>query len=136
MNIDEALAKATDTKSCLIGDGVLARVPAVFKEQFPGKTAAIVIADPRTWAAAGEKVAALLEAAGVRTAKFIVEPSGKVFHAEYHYVDDVRAAIAQSPNRTIEQSNNRTVPHSNNRTIEQSNNSSLLVFDSFRAAEG
>ena len=109
MSIDEALAKATDTKACLIGDGVLARVPAVFKEQFPGKTAAIVIADPRTWAAAGERVAALLESAGILTAKYIVEPSGKIFHAEYHYVDDVRAAIARSNNQTIEQSNNRTV---------------------------
>ena len=96
MNIEEALAKATDTKACLIGDGVLAQVPAVFSEQFPGKKTAIVIADPRTWKAAGEKVTALLEGAGVRTTKYIVEPSGKVFHAEYHYVNDVRGAIEQA----------------------------------------
>ena len=94
MNIEEALKKATDTKACLIGDGVVNRVPTVFAEQFPGKRAAVVIADPRTWKAAGEKVTALLTGAGVATTHFIVEPSGKVFHAEYHYVNDVREAIA------------------------------------------
>ena len=96
MNIKEALKYATDTKACLIGDGVIAQAPAVFKEQFPGKTAAVIIADPRTWAAAGERTAALLEAAGVKTAKYIVEPGGRIFHAEYHYVVDVRAAIGES----------------------------------------
>ena len=109
MTIEEALEKATDTKACLIGDGVINQVPAVFGEQFPGRTEAIVIADPRTWKAAGEKVTELLERAGVKTAKYIVEPSGKVFHAEYHYVDDVREAIRQSANQTIKQSNNQTI---------------------------
>ena len=108
MNLNEALKYATDTKACLIGDGVLAQVPAVFREQFPGRTSAIVIADPRTWKAAGEQVTALLQEAGVKTTKYIVEPGGKTFHAEYHYVCDVRTAIEQSNNRTIEHSNIRT----------------------------
>ena len=95
MSIDDALKNATDTKACLIGDGVVAQAPEVFRAQFPGKAAAIIIADPRTWKAAGEKVAALLTDAGVAVAKHIVEPGGKVFHAEYHYVVDVRAAIEQ-----------------------------------------
>ena len=69
MNIEEALAKATDTKACLIGDGVLAQVPAVFGEQFPGRKTAIVIADPRTWKAAGEAVDSLLKAAGIETVR-------------------------------------------------------------------
>ena len=116
MNLKEALKYATDTKACLIGDGVLAEVPAVFREQFPDRTAAIVIADPRTWRAAGERVAALLEGAGVKTAKYIVEPGGKTFHAEYHYVCDVRAAIESSANRSIGQSVNQSFSRSNNRT--------------------
>ena len=37
MTIEEALKKATDTKACLIGDGVVAKVPEIFREQFPGK---------------------------------------------------------------------------------------------------
>ena len=95
MTIEEALRKATDTKSCLIGDGVIGRVPSVFREQFPGKDAAILIADPRTWRAAGEKTAALLESAGVRTSRHIVEPDGGTFHAEYRYVEGVRDAVAK-----------------------------------------
>lgn len=93
MTIEEALRKATDTKACLIGEGVIGRVPFVFKEQFPGKDAAILIADPRTWKAAGEKTAALLEAAGVKTSRHIVEPDGRTFHAEYRYVEGVRDAV-------------------------------------------
>ena len=93
MTIEEALRKATDTKACLIGDGVIGRVPSVFREQFPGKDAAILIADPRTWKAAGEKTAALLEAAGVKTSRYIVEPDGRTFHAEYRYVEGVRDAV-------------------------------------------
>ena len=93
MTIEEALRKATDTKACLIGDGVIGRVPSVFREQFPGKDAAILIADPRTWKAAGEKTAALLEAAGVKTSRYVVEPDGRTFHAEYRYVEGVRDAV-------------------------------------------
>ena len=96
MTIEEALRKAKDTKACLIGDGVIGRVPSVFREQFPGKDAAILIADPRTWKVAGEKTAALLEAAGVKTSRHIVEPDGRTFHAEYRYVEGVRDAVEKA----------------------------------------
>lgn len=96
MTIQDALGKATDTKACLIGEGVIGRLLSVFNEQFPGKDAAILIADPRTWKAAGEKTAALLESAGVRTSKHIVEPDGRTFHAEYRYVEEVRDAVEKS----------------------------------------
>ncbi len=95
MTVEEALKFASDTKACLIGDGVLAKVQTVFAEQFPGSRSAIVIADPRTWKAAGEKMEAMLKTAGVAATHFIVEPDGRIFHAEYHYVDDVREAIRQ-----------------------------------------
>ena len=96
MTIQDALGKATDTKACLIGEDVIGRLLSVFNEQFPGKDAAILIADPRTWKAAGEKTAALLESAGVRTSKHIVEPDGRTFHAEYRYVEEVRDAVEKS----------------------------------------
>ena len=124
MNLNEALKYATDTKACLIGDGVLAKVPAVFREQFPGRTSAIVIADPRTWKAAGAQVAALLQEAGVKTTRYIVEPGGQTFHAEYHYVNDVRTAISQYPNPnnlSVEQSEQSLNP-----PISQSNNPNNL----------
>ena len=96
MTLEEALKHATDTKACVIGDGVVERVPELFKAQFPGKTEAIVVADPRTWKAAGEKVESLLKANGVAVSRHILEPDGKLFHAEYRYVVDVRAAIERA----------------------------------------
>lgn len=96
MTLEKAVKHATDTKACVIGDGVVERVPELFKAQFPGKTEAIVIADPRTWKAAGEKVESLLKANGVAVSRYILEPDGKLFHAEYHYVVDVRSAIERS----------------------------------------
>ncbi|MBQ7189922.1 MAG: sn-glycerol-1-phosphate dehydrogenase [Kiritimatiellae bacterium] len=91
--LEEALKTATDTRECVIGDGVLAETPRVFAEQFPGKKSAFIVADPRTWAAAGEKTSALLEGSGVSVRKYILEPGGKTFHADYHYVEEVRGVL-------------------------------------------
>ena len=91
--IERALERATDTKACVIGDGVLAKTTSLFKEYFPEANRAIVIEDPRTRAAAGERVAEMLRAGGVEVAEHVVEPGGKIFHADYHYVDEVREAI-------------------------------------------
>ena len=91
--IDRALERATDTKACLVGDGVIAETVPLFRELFEGADRAIVIEDPRTRAAAGEKVAAMLKASGVEVSEHVIEPGGKTFHADYRYVDEVREAI-------------------------------------------
>ena len=91
--IDAALKKATDTKACVISEGALESVPKLFREYFEGASV-ILICDPRTLLAAGESVEALLTADGIEVSKFILEPSGKTFHADYFYVDQVRDAIA------------------------------------------
>lgn len=101
MTIKEALAKATDTRECQIGDGVVARTAAIAREQFPTATAAVVIADPRTWKAAGEQVAQQLTAAGLRVTHHIIERGGKIFHAEYGYVAEVKAAIVAAGDKVI-----------------------------------
>lgn len=91
--IDRALGRATDTKACRIGDGVLGDTVPLFRELFPGFDRAIVVEDPRTRAAAGERVAAMLRADGVEVSEHVVEPGGNAFHADYRYVDEVREAI-------------------------------------------
>ena len=101
MTIKEALAKATDTRECQIGDGVVARTAAIAREQFPTATAAVVVADPRTWKAAGEQVAQQLTAAGLRVTHHIIERGGKIFHAEYGYVAEVKAAIVAAGDKVI-----------------------------------
>jgi glycerol-1-phosphate dehydrogenase [NAD(P)+] len=103
--IEKALEHACDTKACVIGEGVLAQVPEIFREQFRGAADAIVVCDPRTKAAAGNRVAALLKDAGVAVGEYVLEPGGKTLHADCHYAEEIRAAIHQ----TIEQSNSRTI---------------------------
>ena len=92
-SIEKALARATDTKSCVIGEGSLAQVPALFKEHFPCAGSAVIVCDPRTRRAAGERVEALLSDAGLRVSEYVLEPGGATFHADYRYVEEVREAI-------------------------------------------
>ena len=94
MDIDYAVKQATDTRSCVVGGGVLSSVPAVFREQFPDASRALVVADPRTWGVAGEAVATLLGGVGVAVDRHVIEPGGALFHSEYRYVEEVKAAIA------------------------------------------
>ena len=94
VDIDYAVKQATDTRTCVIGGGVMPSVPAVFREQFPGASRALVVADPRTWSVAGESVAALLGGAGIAVDRHMIEPGGAPFHSEYRYVEEVKAAIA------------------------------------------
>ena len=91
--IEKALARATDTRACEIGDGVLEKVPSLFRTWFPSATQAVVVCDPRTRAAAGERVEALLAAAGVAVSEHVLEPGGKSFHGDYRYAEEVREAI-------------------------------------------
>ena len=70
--IEEALARATDTKACVIGPGAVEATARMFCDLFPGVRKAIVVEDPRTRAVAGGRAAELLRAAGIDVAE--VEP--------------------------------------------------------------
>ena len=91
--IARALERATDTKACLIGDGALDETARLFRDFFPGAGRALVVDDPRTRAAAGVRVADLLRAQGVEVVEHVLEPGGKIFHGDYRYAEEVRAAI-------------------------------------------
>lgn len=95
-SIEKALAHATDTKACVIGEGSLAEVPALFKGHFSDAGSAVIVCDPRTREAAGERVEALLSDAGLQTFEYVLEPGGATFHADYRYVEEVREAIRKS----------------------------------------
>ena len=92
--IEEALTKTTDTKACEIGPGATGAAAKMFCDLFPGTGKAVVVDDPRTRAVAGERVIALLKAAGVEVAEHIVNPDGSDFHATYAKVEEVRDALA------------------------------------------
>lgn len=93
MTLQEALSKASDTRKCQIGEGVIAETPDAVREVFPSARGVVIIADPRTWRAAGERTQALLQDAGYAVSRHIIEPGGKLFHAEYAYVAEVKDAI-------------------------------------------
>ena len=97
--IAAALKVATDTKAFELGQGILGRVPVLFKEYFPGREA-IVVADKNTWRVAGAEVFEALQAAGVPVQKFLFEEDE--FHADWDHIEtldrvlDSTGAIAVS----------------------------------------
>jgi glycerol-1-phosphate dehydrogenase [NAD(P)+] len=89
----KALASATDTRVCLIDDGILKDAPSVFREAFPGKKA-VVVADTTTFGVAGCAVQDALKAAGLAVAgPFVFDAAG--LYAEMTYVDRLTAALQQ-----------------------------------------
>lgn len=91
--LEKALALATDTKVFIMEDGALAKVPSVFRDNFPGR-AAIVIADCNTWRVAGNTVYEKLGNAGVPVSRFLIPDEH--FHAEWPYVEMVEAQVKSS----------------------------------------
>ena len=97
--IAAALKVATDTKAFELGQGILGRVPVLFKEYFHGREA-IVVADKNTWRVAGAEVFEALQAAGVKVQKFLFEEDE--FHADWDHIEtldrvlDSTGAIAVS----------------------------------------
>ncbi|MBR4939351.1 MAG: iron-containing alcohol dehydrogenase, partial [Kiritimatiellae bacterium] len=98
--IEKALAYTTDTKECVIAPGAVECAAKMFSGLFPGKKSAYLVFDPNTWKVAGERVEALLAAAGVSCRRHELGADGKPFHAEYRWIDEVRdgylAAFADS----------------------------------------
>ena len=62
--IAAALEAASDTDEFVVGSGVLARTPQVYRGLF-GDAPATIVADDNTWRAAGARVDAAFEAAGI-----------------------------------------------------------------------
>ena len=91
--ITRALADATDTKAITFEPGAVAKTGAVFAELFPGR-AAIVVADERTMAIAGEAVEAALRGAGVEVRDAYIFPGDPELYAEYENVEIVRDFLA------------------------------------------
>lgn len=89
----DALRAARDTRCLELGEGVLARTPRVFREQFGGR-AAVIVADTNTFAAAGEKVQETLASARHPTLEpFIFKSAG--LYAEHGFVVELESALQQ-----------------------------------------
>lgn len=91
--IQTALAAADDTEEVVIGAGVLESVGEVYRRVFQDK-AAILIADQRTMAVAGEKVLGELRQAGIEVGEPLVFPAEPELYARYENCLRVREALA------------------------------------------
>jgi glycerol-1-phosphate dehydrogenase [NAD(P)+] len=89
--IEKALAYTTDTRECVIAAGAVDCAAKMFTDLFPGKRSAYLVFDPNTWKVAGERVAALLNSSGVECRFHELGADGRPFHAEYRWIDEVRA---------------------------------------------
>lgn len=90
--VERALSAATDTRLLVMEAGAINAVVPAFEQIADGRPA-IVVADPTTWAAAGQRVDALLRGAGRLTHPPILLPEG--VHANYAHVESVQSALAR-----------------------------------------
>ncbi len=88
------LAEAADTDRVEVGRGVLPRAGAILRDAlFGGDQPALVVADERTWAAAGEAVHAGLVAAGVPVVEPLVFPGHPVLYAALENSERIRERL-------------------------------------------
>lgn len=95
--IARGLAAASDTTVVEVGRGVLSRSGAILKDSlFAEGRAALIVADERTWAAAGKAVHESLGAAGVEVLDPLIFPGHPVLYAALENCDTVRERLADS----------------------------------------
>ena len=87
----DALAAAQETRALEIGQRVLGRVPSMFQQYFAGRPA-VVVADKRTFAAAGHTVQEALRAAGQPTIEPFIFADDDLY-AEHRFVERLEASL-------------------------------------------
>lgn len=98
----QGLAAASDTDVVEVGRGVLTRSGTILREGlFAGGEPALVVADERTWKAAGEAVAASLMDAGVTVAEPLIFPGHPVLYAELEASHVIRERLAETGARAV-----------------------------------
>ena len=92
--IAKGLAQADQTDVVEVGRGVLARVGTIVRDSLcsDGRPA-LVVADERTWVAAGEAVQASLESAGVATVEPLIFPGTPALYAAYEHAETIRERL-------------------------------------------
>lgn len=88
--IEKGLSHADQTKVVEVGRGVLARVGEIVRDSMDvGEASVLVVADERTWAAAGEAVDASLRAAGLRVEDALIFPGTPALYAAYEHCETI-----------------------------------------------
>ena len=91
------LAQAGDTKLVEVGRGVLGRAGTILRDAlFADGQPALVVADERTWAAAGEEVHAALVGAGVKVLEPLIFPGHPVLYAAVDNSEIIRERLRET----------------------------------------
>ena len=93
--LEEALARATDTKAALIGRGVLDGSGDLLVSRF-GSGPFRLVADENTWQAAGAACQASLVAAGAQVADPLIFPGRPVLHASRDNAETIRDSMGDA----------------------------------------
>ena len=95
--ISEGLAAASDTRVVEVARGLLPRIPAILAEElFDGRRPALVVADERTWDAAGRSVFEGLQGLGVPTVEPVIFPGEPPVYADLAISRDIQARLAET----------------------------------------
>jgi glycerol-1-phosphate dehydrogenase [NAD(P)+] len=93
LTLAEALSSARETRALVVGSGVLGEVARVFKNQFTGSRAVIVV-DEHTWPIAGRAVIESFAAAGIPCeAPFVY--TDRALYAEFRFVEQLEDSLRQ-----------------------------------------
>lgn len=93
--IAEGLRHADQTDVVEVGRDVLPRVGAIVRDAFPNARM-LVVADERTWAAAGEAVQRSLDDAGVSTVDPLIFPGTPALYASYDHCETIRERLRET----------------------------------------
>ena len=93
-SVRDVLPRLRDTRTLRIGHGALAAVREVLEHDFAAARA-LIIADQRTLAAAGEQVAAQLREAGLLAREPLVFPGDPAPYPDQEHLSRVEAALAE-----------------------------------------
>lgn len=94
ITIEEILARASDTKTLRIGEGIIVEAGDLFKETFPGKRP-IIIADITTWEIAGKRVYESFINSNLNPAKphVFTDPG---LHAEWKFIEELDKVLGNT----------------------------------------
>lgn len=90
--LDEALARATDTRAAAVGRGALKRSGNMITAEL-GSGPVKIVADENTWAVAGSQLSDSLAAAGARLADPLIFPAAPTLYASYDNCLTVKEAL-------------------------------------------
>ena len=98
--IERALNSATDTKTVVLSEGAVTQTGKVYRELF-GTQKAVIVADERTYAVAGEQVKKSLEQAGIELAPSYIFPGDPELYAKYENIKVLVGALSATEAKAV-----------------------------------